>query len=239
MIIGCVSFHSVIAKRLHDLDETAWWIVVGIVALGFGAATNDGTIRSITSLLLFIAVVIVGSTKAKPGPNRFGPDPLGEKLPAKGPIPSEQSAYQKGQEFSNSLFEVFHNFMRERFEPVKGSYLDILKSNVRKALHANKVPPLTVARAEYRDFLDNVKEMEGSMLAEIKQYMHEWLAVAHQAGVREETERAFGVYVSNFTADLSMAGLKVLTDYAVPLQDADMDWRRLNPERAKQFPEPK
>jgi hypothetical protein len=150
---------------------------------------------------------------------------------------SKQSASQKGKGFANNLFEVLDAFMRERFEPVKGRYLDILKGNVRKALHATKAPALTVARAQYGDFLDNVKEMQGNMLAEIREHMHEWVDVAHQAGIGDATERAFGVRVSNFTADLSMAGLAVLTDYAIPLKDADLEWRRLNPERAKQFPE--
>lgn len=239
MIIGCVSFFSVIAKRLHDLDLTGWWIVVGnVVLLGLAAMTKDETFSSIASLLLFVTVVVLGSVKGIQGPNKFGPDLLEGKSSVKGTTASERSAYQKGQEFSNSLFEVFDTFMRERYEPVKARYLNILRGCVREALHATDAPPLTVARVEYRVFLNRVKEMEGDMLAEIKQYMHEWLDVAHQVGVGEDTERAFGVSVSNFTVDLSMAGLKVLTDYAVPLKDADVDWRRANPQRAKEFPEP-
>jgi len=75
------------------------------------------------------------------------------------------------------------------------------------------------------------------MLEEIKQYVHEWLDAAHQIGVGEDTGRAFGVRVINFTSDLIMTGLKALTDYAVPLKDADTDWRQANPQRAKDFPE--
>lgn len=236
VIAGCVSFFAVIAKRLRDLGQTAWWILAANVAIALGTSSKDDTLRSITSLLLFIALVVLGSAKGKLGANKFGPDPL--EGTRKEMTPKEQDAYKKGQEFSNSLFEVFDNYMRERFEPVKGRYLDILKDQVREALHATNAPPLTVARVEYRVFLKNVKDMEGDMLAEIKQYMHEWVDVAHQVGVGEDTERGFGVRVSNFTTDLSMAGLKVVTDYAVPLKDADVDWRRANPLRAKEFPEP-
>lgn len=152
--------------------------------------------------------------------------------------PKEQSAYDKGREFSNELFGVFDDYMQQRFEPVKGRYLDILRGNVRDALQATDSPPLTVARVEYRVFLNNVKELEEKMLEELKQYMHKWLDVAHQIGVGEDTERAFGIRVSNYISDLSMAGLKLLTDYAVSLKDADTEWRLANPARAKDFPEP-
>ena len=235
MIAGVVSFFSVMAKRLHDLGQTVWWIVAANGVLVLGARAKDETSASITSALLFVAVIVLGGMKGKPGANKFGPDPLEDTREM---TPKEQSAYNKGREFSNNLFEVFDNYMRDRFEPVKVKYLDILKGQVREALHATDVPPLTVARVEYRVFLNNVKEMEESMLSEIKQYMHEWLDVAHQGGVGDDTERAFGVRVSNFTADLSMAGLKIFTDYAVPLKDADTDWRRANPHRSKEFPEP-
>jgi uncharacterized membrane protein YhaH (DUF805 family) len=238
MLAGCVSFFSLIAKRLHDAGQTAWWIVVGIAVLGFSATPKDDTFRSITSLLLVIAVIVLGSAKGQEGRNKFGPDPLEGKRKKKGMTASEQSAYEKGQEFSNSTFEGFDTFMRERFEPVRARYLEIFKGNVREALHATDAPPLTVARVEYRVFLNNVKELEEKMLTEIKQYMHEWLDVAHQIGVGEDTERAFGVRVNDFTAGLSMDALKALTDYAVPLKDADIDWRRANLERAKEFPEP-
>jgi uncharacterized membrane protein YhaH (DUF805 family) len=46
-------------RRLHDLDKTGWWSLIGLVPLlGF--------------ILLFLNC-LVGTE----GPNRFGPDPLG------------------------------------------------------------------------------------------------------------------------------------------------------------------
>ena|SRR5215831_19237690 len=46
-------------RRLHDLDRTAWWLL--IVFTGIGA----------------IVLVIWDCIKGTTGPNRFGPDPLG------------------------------------------------------------------------------------------------------------------------------------------------------------------
>ena len=45
-------------RRLHDIDRTGWWILVGFTGIGL--------------ILLFIWACFAGT----PGPNRFGPDPL-------------------------------------------------------------------------------------------------------------------------------------------------------------------
>jgi len=47
--------------------------------------------------------------------------------------------------------------------------------------------------------------MVGDMLAEIKQYMHEWLDVAHEVGVGEDTERGAARFAR------SSNGSKILT----------------------------
>ena len=49
---------AVAARRLHDIDRTAWWLL--ILLTGIGA----------------ILLVIWYCFKGTPGPNRFGPDPL-------------------------------------------------------------------------------------------------------------------------------------------------------------------
>jgi uncharacterized membrane protein YhaH (DUF805 family) len=45
-------------RRLHDLDRTGWWILIGLIPL-------------IGSIILLIWYITEGT-----GPNRFGPDPL-------------------------------------------------------------------------------------------------------------------------------------------------------------------
>ena len=47
------------ARRLHDIDRTGWWLLVGLIPI----------IGTIILLVFFIQ-------KGTEGPNRFGPDPL-------------------------------------------------------------------------------------------------------------------------------------------------------------------
>jgi uncharacterized membrane protein YhaH (DUF805 family) len=50
---------AVTVRRLHDVDKSGWWFL--IVFTGIGA----------------IVLIVWYCTKGTPGPNRFGPDPLG------------------------------------------------------------------------------------------------------------------------------------------------------------------
>ena len=49
---------AVSARRLHDIDRTAWWLLIGLTLIG-------------GFLLLYWAFV-----KGTDGPNQYGPDPL-------------------------------------------------------------------------------------------------------------------------------------------------------------------
>jgi uncharacterized membrane protein YhaH (DUF805 family) len=49
---------AVAARRLHDLDRSAWWLLIILTIVGI--------------ILLWVWDCIKGTT----GPNRFGPDPL-------------------------------------------------------------------------------------------------------------------------------------------------------------------
>jgi len=50
---------AIAARRLHDIDRTAWWLLLALTIIG--------------SILLIVWFCFKGT----PGPNRFGPDPLG------------------------------------------------------------------------------------------------------------------------------------------------------------------
>jgi uncharacterized membrane protein YhaH (DUF805 family) len=65
----------IVVKRLHDLDITGWWVAVFVVVYGFAMAPRDPAVTSLGSLVLFIAVVWVGSKKGNQGGNRHGPVP--------------------------------------------------------------------------------------------------------------------------------------------------------------------
>jgi uncharacterized membrane protein YhaH (DUF805 family) len=51
---------SVAVRRLHDLDRTGWWLLIGFIPL-----------------VGWIILLIWYCTRGTAGPNRFGPDPLG------------------------------------------------------------------------------------------------------------------------------------------------------------------
>lgn len=51
---------AVAVRRLHDLDRSGWWILLGLIPL-------------VGAVILIIWYCMKGTT----GPNRFGPDPLG------------------------------------------------------------------------------------------------------------------------------------------------------------------
>ena len=61
---------AVSVRRLHDLDRTGWWLLLAFIPL----------IGSIILIVWFC-------TRGTPGPNRFGPDPLG-RLRTDQPAPS-------------------------------------------------------------------------------------------------------------------------------------------------------
>ena len=49
------------ARRLHDTDRTAWWLLIAFVPL-IGA----------------IALIVLCALPGTPGPNRYGPPPVGK-----------------------------------------------------------------------------------------------------------------------------------------------------------------
>ena len=50
---------SVSIRRLHDIDRTGWWILIGFTGIGI------------------ILLLVWACLKGTPGYNRFGPDPFG------------------------------------------------------------------------------------------------------------------------------------------------------------------
>ena len=71
------------AKRLHDRDKSAWWLLVFYAAPGI-LSTAGNRMEEVGFIILHIisfgisvwAFVELGCLRGTPGPNRYGPDPL-------------------------------------------------------------------------------------------------------------------------------------------------------------------
>ena len=81
---------AVAMRRLHDTDRTGWWLllpvipyVIGLVIMLAAAAGQNlgliaiGGIFSLIGLVGAIVLLVFYCLPGTPGPNRFGPDPLG------------------------------------------------------------------------------------------------------------------------------------------------------------------
>jgi uncharacterized membrane protein YhaH (DUF805 family) len=74
---------AISAKRLHDRDKSAWWLLVFYVLPGiFSTAGNEmGDVGFILLHIISFAISVwafveLGCLRGTPGPNRYGPDPL-------------------------------------------------------------------------------------------------------------------------------------------------------------------
>jgi uncharacterized membrane protein YhaH (DUF805 family) len=71
------------AKRLHDRDKSAWWLLVFYAAPGILSSAGN-RMEDVGFIILHIisfaisvwAFVELGCLRGTPGPNRYGPDPL-------------------------------------------------------------------------------------------------------------------------------------------------------------------
>jgi uncharacterized membrane protein YhaH (DUF805 family) len=70
------------AKRLHDRDKSAWWLLVfyaipAILNIVGNRLENEGIILYLISFCITVwAFVELGCLRGTRGPNQYGPDPL-------------------------------------------------------------------------------------------------------------------------------------------------------------------
>lgn len=89
---------AVQVRRLHDSDRSGWWVmlywgpyllsillsIAAIGALSAGGAEEASTMFGVLNLLLslvsfvgWVVLIVFSCLPGTPGPNRYGPDPLG------------------------------------------------------------------------------------------------------------------------------------------------------------------
>jgi uncharacterized membrane protein YhaH (DUF805 family) len=77
-------------RRLHDTDRSGWWILLplgpyllGIVLLIMGAVSGSLAMAGVAGVLMLIGLVcaivllVFYCLPGTPGPNKYGPDPMG------------------------------------------------------------------------------------------------------------------------------------------------------------------
>ena len=73
-------------RRLHDIDRSGWWLMVGYgpwfasLALTAAQLSDLAAIADIVSNVGFLVLLVFAVMPGTAGSNRFGPDPKGEDL---------------------------------------------------------------------------------------------------------------------------------------------------------------
>jgi uncharacterized membrane protein YhaH (DUF805 family) len=73
---------AISAKRLHDRNKSAWWLVLFYLVPGILQAVGDqiegvGIVLTLAGLAISIwALIELGFLRGTVGPNQYGPDPL-------------------------------------------------------------------------------------------------------------------------------------------------------------------
>lgn len=76
------------AKRLHDRNKSAWWVLFFyfgpfVLSYGIEALSVLDVVRGLGSLAILLwGIVELGILRGTVGPNRFGPDPLADAAAA-------------------------------------------------------------------------------------------------------------------------------------------------------------
>jgi uncharacterized membrane protein YhaH (DUF805 family) len=84
---------AVAVRRLHDIDRSGWWILLpllpyllGLVIMVGGAMAANPALAMLGGLALLVGVIcaivllVWYCSAGTNGPNRFGPDPLGDPV---------------------------------------------------------------------------------------------------------------------------------------------------------------
>lgn len=155
-----------------------------------------------------------------------------KRADAKGDL---DKAYAFGEAAAESFSAEVDEFIKVRFDPVFGRYIDVFRNQLQQALRPQDGPPIVVAQIEFDVFCENVDELSEKMTKEIAESCEEWINLFREMGTVDECENYIESKISNFNESLKASGLEVLADYAIPLKDADNLWRADNPELAAKF----
>lgn len=147
-------------------------------------------------------------------------------------------AYRDGQEFGGQVADAVNLYFDERWSPVLVGYLDVLRKRLLGLLgEQHEYPPKMVAHAEYRIFRDRVRELRGDMLAQGTEAFQKWIEAYEPVGFGQDIREAINTKSQNVERDVLLAGAEILSQYVVPIFDADRTWRQTHPELAAHYPD--
>jgi len=76
---------AITAKRLHDMDASAWWFLPIWLLSSALSVPRMPTLNAIGMLVGISTTLILGGVEGTIGPNRFGPDPLKREVGSPSP----------------------------------------------------------------------------------------------------------------------------------------------------------
>lgn len=150
--------------------------------------------------------------------------------------PKLARAAELGRQTAERFADDLDRLMQVRFGPVADNFVNVIQGQYNKCLDPPKAPPLTMARIEYKIFIENVDELRGKMTAEIEATLADQLAFSDEVGVRDKFAALIQKRVSDYCHKLVEDGLQRLLDMANALQLADDKWRAAHPELSAKFP---
>lgn len=148
----------------------------------------------------------------------------------------EVEAYNKGAELGGDIAQAMLTYKEERFGPVHGRYMDVLKDKLREAISDGSAPPINLASIHYNIFKENVEKLPADMFAEMQVALKPMLEIADIVGVREDVDTSMWTLCRDFAADLLADGQDTVKKYIEVLADADDAWRKHNPIEALKWP---
>jgi hypothetical protein len=153
-------------------------------------------------------------------------------------IPLEQiEALKLRQRVLDGIAADLDSLMRARFDPTFKAYLELLRRSFDRSFDHPEAHPITLARIEYKIFLENVDDLRSQMQREISAALSVWRDQCDEMGIREPFRRLTDHRLETFTSNLTTAGLQMFVDMADRLKDAEQSRQRAGHRPAVQLAE--
>jgi hypothetical protein len=130
-------------------------------------------------------------------------------------IPIEQTeAFKLRQRVLGGIAADLDSLMRTRLDQTFKTYLELLRRSFERTSDHPEAPHITLARIEYKIFLENVDELRSKMQPEISAALSVWRDQCDEMGIREPFQRLIDRRFDSFVSNLTTAGLQMFVDIA-------------------------